>query len=277
MLALAALSLLGCHSTKLAPADLDGLAHWYWSEYDGVDSPDGDDAAVISATLNLDAALGGQAADAPLTGTLTDLSDDEQALVALDPARDVSLSAGMFIANTLPCTLDQIERISIALDQDAQYPGTYDTYDRSYTSDSDAYLARETPYLTWESHIDATVLGASYHEDVDGGARYVTDDGSVEGGLGDMFITRVWLPTPATFFNADGSVDEDGGKSFDQDYQLEIYYPLSSTEIAHYYALWRQMDYGAGLNTDASSVQNTMLDALLKWDDANAKLCEDGF
>lgn len=277
MLAFAALTLLGCHSTKLAPADLDGLAHWYWSQYDGAGTDEGDDAAMIAATVNLDVALGGQAADTPMTGTLTDMTDDEQALVSLDPPRDVSLSAGMFIANTLPCTLDQIERLTIELDQDELYPGTYDGYDRSYTSDVDAYLARETPYLTWQSSIDATVMGAQYHEDIEGGARFVTDDGSVDGSFGDMLLTRVWLPTPATFFKEDGTVDEDGGKSFDQDYQLEMYYPLSSTETVHYYVLWRQMDYGAGVNTDAASLQGLMLGALLDWDDANAALCEDGF
>jgi hypothetical protein len=261
------LLLVGCHSTKPAPGDLDGLAHWYWSAYDGVDTEEGADSEVIAATLNLDAALGGDAADAPSSGTLSDMTADEQALVFLDPARDITLAAGMFITNVLPCTMDQIERITIEIDQAGLYPGTYDTYERAYTSDADAYLARETPYLTWTSSIDATVLGASYHEDIEGGTRFVPDtDGE---GFGDMLLTRVWLPTPAEF--------ESDDKSFDQDYQLEIYYPLSSTEVVHYYVLWRQMDYGGGLDTDDASVQGLMIGALLDWDKANADLCEGGF
>lgn len=265
------LALLACHSTRPAPDDLDGLAHWFWSHYDGADAADrgaepGDDA-VLAASLNLDAAVG--ELTKPMTGTLTDLSADEQAVLGLDAPQDIAAAAGMFLMNTVPCSLDQIERITIALEQDALYPDTYTDYARSYTSDVDAYLARETPYLTWASSIDAEVLGAGYHEDIDGGARYVSDpDGAA---FGDMLMTRVYLPTPATF--------EDGNdaKSFTQDYQLEIYYSRDAGTVVHAYVLWRQMDYGGGLDTDDSSAQSLMLSALIDWDDANAGLCADGF
>lgn len=261
------LALLACHSTQPAPADLDGLAHWYWSHYDGADDAASDDAAVLAATLNLDAAVGDLAQ--PMTGTLTDLSTDEQAVLGLESPHDIAAAAGMFLMNTVPCTMDQIERITIALEQDALYPDTYTSYARTYTSDADAYLARETPYLTWRSSIDAEVLGASYHEDIDGGARHVSDpDGAA---FGDMLMTRVYLPEPATFEEGNDA------KSFTQDYQLEIYYPRSDTELVHAYVLWRQMDYGGGLDTDDASAQSLMLGALIDWDDANAALCADGF
>lgn len=270
--ALLVLPLVACHSTKPAPADIDGLAHWYWQHYDGtspVDESEGADPDVVAATINLDAALGGGAADAPSSGTLTDLSDEEQALVTIDPARDVADAAGIYISAIVGCSLDQIERITIDLNQDELYPGSYDTYERTYTSDVDAYLARETPYLGWESNIDATVIGASYHEDVIGGGRYVTDDGSTEGGFGDAFVSRVSLTAPAVY--------ETEGHSFDQDYQIEIYYPLSDNEVIHFYALWRQYDYGSGLDQDSSAAQGVMMGGLFDYDDDNAALCADGF
>lgn len=281
---LAALSLLplaglaACHSTKPAPEDLDGLAHWYWQHFDGaspVDQTEGTDADAIAAQVNLDAALaialGSIEVGKTSSGSVTDLSDTEQSIVVVDPPRDVALAAGIYIADVVGCSLDQIERITIDLDQDELYPGSYDSYERTYTSDVDAYLARETPYLTWESNIDATVLRASYHEDVVGGARYVVDDGSVEGGHGDIFISRVTLTAPAEY------EDKTSGKSFDQDYQLDIYYALSDSEVVHFYPLWRQYDYGSGFDQDSSSAQSLMIRGLFDYDDDNAALCADGF
>lgn len=274
---LALLGVAACHSTKPAPEDLDGLAHWYWQHFDGVspvDQTEGTDADAIAAQVNLDAALaialGSIEAGKTSSGSVTDLSDTEQAIVVVDPPRDVALAAGIYIADVVGCSLDQIERITIDLDQDELYPGSYDSYERTYTSDVDAYLARDTPYLTWESNIDATVLGASYHEDVVGGARYVFDDGSVEGGRGDIFISRVTLTAPAEY-------EEGSGKSFDQDYQLDIYYPLSDSEVVHFYPLWRQYDYGTGLDQDSSAAQGVMMGGLFDYDDDNAALCADGF
>lgn len=270
------LGVVACHSTKPAPEDLDGLAHWYWQHFDGVspvDETEGADADAIAAQVNLDAALavalGSIEGGKTSSGSITDLSDTEQAIVVVDPPRDVALAAGIYVADVVGCSLDQIERITIDLDQDELYPGSYDTYVRNYTSDVDAYLARETPYLTWESNIDATVLNARYHEDVTGGARYVTDDGSVEGGHGDMFISRVTLTAPADY--------EEDGKSFDQDYQLDIYYALSDSEVVHFYPLWRQYDYGSGFDQDSSSAQSLMIGGLFDYDDDNAALCADGF
>ncbi len=272
--ALLSASIAGCHSTKAAPSDLDGLAHWYWQHYDGtspVDNTTGADTDVVGATINLDAAIqAANAANQP-SGTLTDLSDDEQAQITLDQPADVSLAAGIYVEDTLDCTLDQINRITIDLNQDQLYPDAYDTYKRTYTSDSGAFTTGVTPYLTWVSNIDATVLGAAYHEDVDGGARSIVDDGTVSGSFGDAFMSRVVLISPAVY------VDTSTSDSFDQDYQLEIYYPISDTSVQHFYALWRQYDYGHGLDQDSATAQSLMIGKLFDFDKSNTAICATGF
>lgn len=250
---------VGCASTKPVPADLDGLAHWFWQHYDA-----GTDEEIAEATVALHAAIDGDALKKAETGTLTDLTTAEAELVPLDAPPDPAAARGMVLANVIGCTLEELEPILYALDQDQLYPDVYDAYGRVYTTDLDAYVAREAPQLGWQSDIEATILGSTYTERVLAGLRWSP---AVEGSgdWGPVLLGRAWIPEPAAF--------EDENKSFDQDFQLEIYWERSPGEVLHVYALWREMSYGSGLTTDSDTVVGIILDNLVKWDDQTTALC----
>lgn len=252
--------LLACTAAKPVPEDLDGLAHWFWQNYEA-----GTDEELAEATVALHAAVGGESLEGAETGGLTDLGADEVALVELVTDPDPAAARGLVLINLIPCTLEVLEPILYALEQDALYEGVYDRYERVYTSDLDAYVVREAPHLGWQSDITATIMGATYTERVLGGLRWSPAVDGVSGAWGPVLLGRAWLPEPATF--------ESGGKSFDQDYQLEVYWERAPGEVVHFYAVWRQGDYGAGLTTDSDAVAGILLDGLEDWDQDTATLC----
>lgn len=254
------LLLLGCTATKPVPQDLDGLAHWFWQNYEA-----GSDEEVAAATVALHAAVGGDTLDGATTGSLTDLDAAEVALVDLRWTPDPAAARGVVLINPVPCSLAALEPILYDLEQDALYPGTYDAYTRVYTSDFDAYVAREVPHLSWRSDITATILGATYTEEVLGGLRWSPAVEGVSGAWGPVLMGRAYIPEPAVF--------ESDGKSFDQDYQLEVWWERAPGEVVHFYAVWRQGDYGAGLTSDSDAVAGLLLDGLEDWDRDTAALC----
>lgn len=254
------LLLVACEPVDPAPEDLDGAFHWLWSHYG-----DGDAEAIGQAVANLGLAAG--AADLvpfdAIDGALTDLTADEIAAVGMRDDADPSVTSGMFLANTFPCTLPRLEEIIISLDQMGQYDEAYDDYERRYDSDLDRYLEREEPILEWTSTISATMLGAEYDEVVKGQSLYVD---AVETGPGvPVVVARYWMPEEATFANPDFF--------FTQDYQLELYYERGDGQLVHLYAMWRHMGF-LEADTDDESIRRVILDNLADWDERTAELCE---
>ena len=121
------LALTACGHVEPAPEDLDQLAHWFWSAYET-----NDDVELAVAVARFD----GLTADLaePLRGSLTDLTAEEQATVAVDAPQDPAAAAGMYVVDLLACTLDEVERLIYDPDQDQLHPGVYERYDRVYTS-----------------------------------------------------------------------------------------------------------------------------------------------
>lgn len=262
------LLLAACKHPVEAPADIDGLAHYFWSEYD-----QGSDEDLGAALANLDVALQGLSTDRlgaatdyqteSMNAEITDLSTEEAAIVLPGDSRDPAEARGMLVVNPLPCTVDQVERFTYDLAQDELYPDAYTAYDRAYTSDFDAYVARQAPQLTWTVDLHAATAGVNYEEHLLGGIRYVP---AVEGeGFGPFVINRTWLTEPAIF--------ESGDYSFDQDFQLEVQYENPAGNVIHFYVIWRQAEY-FGMTEENDGLMNLQINGLLDWDDDTAALCE---
>jgi hypothetical protein len=249
--------------TVEAPADLDGNLRWFWAN-----SKDAKDAEVIEAALKLETVgkAATLAADKPGRGFIARLSSKELEVVGLG-ALDPSKARGFFITNVYPCTLDKVESIVRALDQKAQYPEAYDDYTRTYTSDADAYEQRKAPTLSWDVTLTAKLVTAPYTSNLKGGLRRVAPV-SGKPAFGPFLIARTWLPAPATFKNPDRST------SFEQDYQIEIWWERAPGELFHAYAMWRDLRLGLGFTTEDNGVANTIMTGLLDWDKKTAELCK---
>lgn len=257
--------LSGCGpATVAAPDDLDGNLRWFWAS-----SKDAKDADVVEAALKLQGA--GKAdtltADKPGRGFITRLSADELAVVGLKDVVDPSKARGFFITNVFPCTLDKLEGIVAALDQKSQYPEAYDAYERTYSSDFDAYSRRAASTVTWDVTLTAKLVTAPYTSNLKGGLRRVTPPAG-KTSFGPLLIARTWLPAPATFKNPDPST------SFEQDYQIEIFWERAPGEIFHAYGMWRDLRLGLGFTTEDNGIANTIMNGLIDWDKKTVELCK---
>lgn len=262
---LVSFSLVACAPpTVEAPADLDGNLRWFWST-----SKDAKDAELIEAALKLQAAAKADTltADKPGRGFISRLSAQELAVVGLQDTNDPSTARGFFITNVFPCTLDALDGIVRAVDQKAQYPEAYDDYQRTYTSDADAYANRTAPTLTWDVALSAKLVTAPYTSSLKGGLRRVVP-ASGKPSFGPFLVARTWLPTPATFKNPDPAT------SFGQDYQIELFWERAPGELFHAYGMWRDLRLGLGFTTEDNGVANTLMTGLLDWDKKTAELCK---
>jgi hypothetical protein len=240
-----------------APADLDGLIHFFWDNY-----RDGENETLAAAVPNLDATIPDSL---PLEGAQTRLTSEQLNSIEVDGPPDPQLANGFFIITELACTLDQLEMINIALNQDEQFPGTYDGYERVYTSDVDAYRTREVQTLTWDVTIEASPAGFQYTERISGGVRRISAERR-DPFLGDALVFRTWLTEPAT--------ESDDNRSFDQDYQLDIYHEPEPGRLIHTYAIWRKIDMGALGDQDSAALIAVTLGGAKDWDKDTEKLCE---
>lgn len=253
---LVVLALTACRAVDPAPADLDGQLHWFW---DNGFSADDDGVHETVAALRL--AVEADVAEDPLRGSVSDLSD-EQIVPFVDGPQVASESTGFYLVNAFDCSMEQLEPVLIARDQDAQYLDFYDRYERTYTTDDDAYLARAAPELLWDIDLTASILGATYTEQLSGGVRYVRESGEEPA----VMVQRTWLVEPAVF-------EEGSNKAFVQDYQIEVYAEVSPGRMLHAYGLWRETELGTGLTDESDLVINTTLNNLEDWDERTSELC----
>jgi len=250
----------GCKKVEPAPADLDSLFHWFWANFEAAESAD-----IGEAADDLHAVVDGGSLDEVMDGSITLMSDAEVAAVSFQgPAPDPSTAAGMFLVNAFDCRLAHLEDLLSYPDQDTLYEGVYDRYDRSYTSDRDAFASGQSDTLSWEVDYEATLLGATYQSLLSGGLR------RAEGGPGGaVLMARTWLLEPADF-------EEGSSKSFPQDFQIEVFYERAPGEILHAYGLWREMELGGGLSLNDEGSVRIILNNLADWDDQTETLCAEG-
>jgi hypothetical protein len=243
-----------------APADLDGLLHYLWQGYEA-----GGDDQIAEAARNLHAAVDGDALAEVRDGTLTDLTAEEAGLVGRTDT-DVTLAQGMYLVRTFPCTLADLDPLLYDLHQDALHPGSYDSYERAYTSSLADYEAREEPWLSWHVDYATSILGTSYTAALEGGLRWVPDLGAEASPWGPLLVARTWMPEAAV-------MEEGSSKSLSQDFQIELFYERVPGELLHAYGLWREAGFGALGTTADEGVQRVILNALSDWDDETAGLC----
>lgn len=243
------LPLLACKKVEPAPADLDGLLHWFWTEYES-----GQDEALLEGVGNALSIVDVEAlAQEVEDGSISRLSEDEAALVGVTD-RDPALAVGLYLLNVFDCSMDELEPVLWEPDQASLYQDVYESYVRTFTSSQEDFASGAVDTLSWEVIYSVDSLGYYVAETV-GGLRRLP-----EGAL----LQRTYMPQPADY--------EGDGKSFDQDYQIEIYIEQPQGQMLHLYGLWREADYGLG-TLDNESVQRILLNNLAKWDDSTEAAC----
>ncbi len=258
-LCLAVSLLLSACKVEPAPEDLDGLAHWFWQHLDDEDS-----AALQEGAVNLYAALDGASFEGPLYGTISTLSIEELGLVGHGDESNAEVY-GVILANDMDCSTAGLEYQIYSPDQAEMHPSTYVSYDRVYTTDRDAYEARENDWLEWQSRYVVEGLGANYSATINGGLRYVADLDDHEYG-GPVLVARGVLDEPAPFGDSDT-------RGIFQDYQLEIYFPMDTDRTMHVYAVWREMVYLSSATFGDGNVQDFTLEGLYAWDEDAMDYC----
>jgi len=248
-----------------APEDLDSLMRTLWSDVtERRDDLLRRDLATIDEILDLDAI-----ADRSIEGTQTSLLPEDVADITFLTAKgapaqppDISEAIGLHIIDRIPCTEAALLDVMLHKDQMEIY-GSYDAYERTYDDDPEAFRNGEVDQLTWTGSIDATIpLAGTYTYDFRAEARRV----SLDEGTG--FLTRTWMPTPATWTKEK--------PIFDQDYQLEVWRPTADGEaMIHIYPVWRVME-ALGFTMSDTPMQTTTLSQMAKWDRRTGELCTEG-
>lgn len=245
-----------CSRPEPAPADMDGALHYLW---DGMDA--GEDADMAQAAINLDAELdrliAEENAKIPYDGAQSRLTIEQVADLEFEvDTPDPSVGGPFFVANELACSTAEIERVFTALNQDELHPGSYDRYERTYTTDADAFYAGDTNVLSYTVELEATYgfpVNYTFTEFLQGRVRRV--DG---GEFGDVVLARTHMVRP--------SEDDDDNKSFDQDYQLDIWWERPSDDgpkIMHIWTVWRVIDLGSLGDQDNRAVIGTQINSAI--------------
>jgi hypothetical protein len=152
-------------------------------------------------------------------------------------------------------------------DQAELYPGVYDTYQRDYGGDRDDWLAGDVDTLTWSLDYSASILGSTYSGQTEATLRRAIPDGDAP--FTEAHLVRFFAPEPNVF-------EGDSEKSFEQDYQFEVYWSRADGQTLHAYGMWRQANWGFGFTSEDESVQRILLNNMANWDDDTEVICADG-
>lgn len=264
------LALAACKKAEPAPEDAEAAAKWLYEHYD-----DGESAAIGAAITVLHDDLDVGAMTDALQTTMTPLSADAVAAVGRD-AGDVDADdprvasgelvrledqQGLLIGSVIGCTLEDVEALLAAADQD-EIHGGYDAYARDREGSGDAYFARETDRLEWTTDYTITPIpGSTYHATIHGGLRFVADP---EFAYGDIVLGRASLPDPGVF--------ESGSGYFRQDYQLDMLWERAPGETVHLFGLWRDLEVAGFHSSDAGFI-SLVSDRSVEADEEIAELC----
>jgi len=250
------LLLTACKAVDPAPAGFDELVHTsFWLQADGTD-------AELAETLDeLHEVIDGDKLEEGFDGSLASLPRDHAELVGIHD-RDPADATGIFMARPLACDLDRLAEVVTSTGQMETHPGVYDSYQRTFLGSRDDFLAGSIDRLEWDTSYETTIVGISYGVDVRGGIRRLTEGSDRVPAL----VTRLHMPEPADFDN--------DKKSLEQDYQLEWFWERKPGELLHIYAVWRQVDFGAGLTDDDEGIQRILLNNMDDWDDEIEAACE---
>lgn len=241
-----------------APNELTYQARAIWDVYDVTKATDADVKNAISNILEEV-----KMANPPLTDKMGPLLTSDLALIGFG-SRNPSTAQGMLLIDSISCSLDQIRQLVVAKNQTVLYPNLYDAYDREYTSSVQDFLSGASPTVTWQTTYTGDALGYVYNATLTGGAR------NVQGAMPDgspVLLARTYLDMPADFTQGGG----DG--SFQQDYQIELYYATSPSSVIHFYGLWRDFQVN-NLTSAADLYINLILGELEDFDTRSGLVCK---
>ncbi|HMV68604.1 MAG TPA: hypothetical protein PKA64_17265, partial [Myxococcota bacterium] len=238
----------------------------FWDDFDaGDDARVGEALVAAAAAIDEDALLQDHA-----EGTPTRLSIEEQALVPLDHAvtPDPAKARGLSVTTRYTCAMDQLAAILVFPDQNAIYD-SYDAYSRTFDAPTDRFLAGDEARAGWVGEITATIpLGVgtySYPFRTELRRLPLPED---HPSSGEAIVARTFM--------TDAAVWEKDGRSFPQDYQIEVYWPVGA-DIVHLYGFWREMDFGASVGTMEDDLPARItVQQVIVWDDKTEKACADG-
>ena len=241
-----------CKGVEPAPEDLNNLSLYMWRHF-----TDNDDFALQSGIQSLHQIMNVDQWEERTDGSISNLEQSDLDILGRND-QEAQLLSGVFFVNKVACPIDGIEPNVYSLHQDELHPDTYDAYERTYTSDFEAYREREENTLSWDTTYDISGFGYDYTAHLESILRFAPKD-TVEDGS-DMLISQTILKEPAYF--DEGSTD----RGLFQDFQMEIYYQLESGDSLHFYAIWREMILFGDVSFASESAQRLVLDGLLDWD-----------
>lgn len=241
-----------------APEDLEGLARFFFAAQLSATDEELDEA-IDNVHEVLEELLAGEPHKVGGLATL-----DEATLEAAEVSGgDPSLAPGLFLAKRFRCDLDTLAKILTHPDQPDFRPGVYDSYDRAFDDDRDAWLGRDEDVLRWQVTYEATPTATQYRARTKSAVRHVP---KLEASVGPSIVQRTVLREPATFVgDADNHV-------FDQDYQSEVFIDAGGGEVLHFYGLWRFMQLGVVSVRDDVFV-DFQLDGMIQWDEQSEAAC----
>lgn len=240
-----------------APSEMTVAARAFWTAYSKTSADDvKKEMAGIEGVIQ-------RTSTVPMQVKIGDLTKAETDLVL--PNKDPAPAQGMLIVTELECPLDKVEQYVIAKNQSELYPDLYDEYTRTYSSSSADFLSRAAPQLTWRTDYKATALGRTYLSNLTGGA-WRLPDASPTGG--PVLLSRTYLNEPANFISGEPA-------SFNQDYQIEVYWEVSPGRTRHLYGLWREFSLTT-LTSESDLYISIVLGNLSDFDARTSKICKTG-
>lgn len=245
-----------------APEDIKGLSHWFWVNFSTAD-----DRALADAVVKLHSAAGYDNLTEPVRGLLDDLTSDDLAPVEMSD-RDPRPAQGMYLVNLFDCTLAKLESVLLDPDQGAIYDQIYTAFERTYTSDVDAFRSRATSVVTSRNYYEAQPMPAArYGATTHNVLRYIDSDPDVTLAHGPILLNRLHMPEPAHYFDTDAN-------TFDLDFQIEVFYEPTPGRVAKFYPFWRHIVFsGLGASTDDNWLIDQVLDGHVEWDVHTADAC----
>ncbi len=268
-LALGAGSVIGCNDVSLfavmrgdtpsANQEVDDQVRAAWRTF----APAATDDDVKAAFADINDVVS-KAGTLPLqleTGSLT-ASDLAEIGVSADP----TLAQGVLLVTELKCPLSGIEKILVARNQDALYPGSFEAFTRTYSNDVNAFLGGTQESVDWIETDTANSGGILLGVTETGGARLVPGAGP---GGAPVLLARAYQNGPAKILQG-GS-----GAAFEQHYTVEAYIPRDAQTTLHLWAQWSQFE-SSFLSSNSSLFIQLELGGMSDSDVHTASICQSG-